>query len=89
VNLVDGNLPEFVDVPPCFLVAAIRLQAGRVLETVPHIEAAWSQAVPDFPMSYRFLDDDFDALYRSERRLGQLLAGSAGGACQSGRRAEI
>jgi putative ABC transport system permease protein len=37
------------------------------------IDAAWRDFGPDVPVLRRFLDDDFEALYRGERRQAQLL----------------
>jgi putative ABC transport system permease protein len=37
------------------------------------IDAVWRELGPDVPVIRRFLDDDFDALYRGERRQAQLL----------------
>jgi putative ABC transport system permease protein len=48
--------------------------AGRDLEsTLARIDAVWSRIVPEQPISRRFLDADFDAVYQSERRQGQML----------------
>jgi putative ABC transport system permease protein len=53
--------------------ASIRVTGADLERTLAGIDAVWSDLGPDAPVMRRFLDDDFDALYRSERRLGQLL----------------
>jgi len=42
-------------------------------ETVSAIENLWRQYAGNEPFEYSFLDQDFDALFRSEQRLGNLF----------------
>jgi putative ABC transport system permease protein len=53
--------------------ASIRVTGADLERTLAGIDAVWDDLGPDAPVVRRFLDDDFDALYRSERRQGQLL----------------
>jgi putative ABC transport system permease protein len=46
--------------------------------TLDGIDAAWGEVLPSEPIVRHFLDDDFDALYRSEARQMQLLTTFAG-----------
>jgi putative ABC transport system permease protein len=47
---------------------------GRDLEsTVAFIEAKWREYGPNLPVSLRFLEQDFEALYQSERRQAQVF----------------
>ena len=39
------------------------------------IKAIFSKIVPDFEFNTHFLDEDIDALYRSERRTGKIING--------------
>ena len=52
---------------------SIRMAPGRTREALDIIKRTWATFEPQVPMSYRFLDQDFDALHRSEQRLGQLF----------------
>jgi putative ABC transport system permease protein len=53
--------------------ASVRI-TGRDLErTLADIDAIWNRLGPGTPVLRRFLDDDFNALYRAERRQAQLL----------------
>jgi putative ABC transport system permease protein len=55
------------------LEASLRI-TGRDLEnTLAFIDAAWSALVPGQPISRRFLNQDFEALYRSEQRQSQMF----------------
>lgn len=52
---------------------AIRLQAGNAATHIAGIQAAWKDFAPQAPMEYSFLDQDFQALYQSETRMGQVF----------------
>jgi putative ABC transport system permease protein len=52
----------------------IRFEQGvPPTEAVATIENEWKNIAPDQMFQYGFLDEDFDALYRSEQRLGKLF----------------
>jgi putative ABC transport system permease protein len=53
--------------------ASIRVTGTDLERTLADIEAVWRELGPDVPVLRRFLDDDFEALYRGERRQAQLL----------------
>lgn len=55
-----------------------RLQPGRLTETLAALEQSWKPFNPDRPFEYRFLDEQFDGLYRAEERLGTLFGYFAG-----------
>lgn len=40
---------------------------------IASVEKLWKQHVPGEPFDYSFLDQDFDELFRSEQRMGQLF----------------
>jgi putative ABC transport system permease protein len=42
-------------------------------EAVAMIKAEWQEIAPNEMFQYGFLDEDFDALYRSEQRLGKIF----------------
>jgi putative ABC transport system permease protein len=54
-----------------FVLAVAR---DDVTQTVADLRAQWATLVPHRPFLFRFLDDSFDALYRSETRFGQVFA---------------
>ena len=65
--------PDYV--PPFVLV---RLQGDHIAEGLDQIRAVWQDFVPNRPLQYSFLDEELDAMYRAELRLGQLSAWFAG-----------
>jgi len=52
---------------------AIRLGKGDVKEKIAYIESIWKKFVPQTPINYSFLDDEFDAQYRAEERLEKVF----------------
>ena len=54
--------------------AAIRLEAQNIPDGIKAVEETWTSVFPNYPLAYSFLDDDFERMYLSERRTGNLLA---------------
>jgi len=46
----------------------VRIDGQNTVAAIQHIEQIWKSRVPERPFSYKFLDDDYDAMYRSEQR---------------------
>ncbi|MGB3541653.1 ABC transporter permease, partial [Rubrivirga sp.] len=57
---------------------AVRLAPGDTRAAMADLEAAWGQFASHRPFAYRFLDDVYDGLYRSEQRLGDIVSLFAG-----------
>ncbi len=57
---------------------AIRFQSARDVETIKWIEHVWKEFVPNQPMTYFFMDDKFDDVYRREYNFAGLINASAG-----------
>jgi len=51
----------------------IRMRAKNISETVSYIEEQWKKFVPGKPFEYFFLDEDFNRLYQSEQKTGQIF----------------
>jgi hypothetical protein len=51
----------------------VRLGAGSDFRTIEKVSAAVEDAVPDFPLSYIFLDDEINNCYNDELRLSRLI----------------
>ena len=52
----------------------IRIEPDRIPETIGRIEEVWRDVDPRFPLDYTFLDEDFDALYRTDHQIGEIFA---------------
>ncbi len=56
---------------------SFRLAPGDVAGTMAALAKQWKRTVPGVPFEHAFLDASFDALYRSEQRIGQLFTAFA------------
>lgn len=64
--------------PGWFGYISVRLGPGSIATSVDDIREAWIQVAGDVPFELLFLDEDFDRLYRAERRFGILFGILAG-----------
>jgi len=72
------------DIQPLFLLArnpygnfsviSVRVKPNDIQETIVFLKSKWAEFDTKYPFEYAFLDDSFDALYRSEERLGKLFS---------------
>jgi putative ABC transport system permease protein len=52
---------------------SVRLQPGKINDQISRLEANWKSFAPATPFDFTFLDNEFDALYRSEQRMGTVF----------------
>jgi putative ABC transport system permease protein len=52
---------------------SVRLQPGNMSDYLHELESNWKNFAPATPFDYSFLDEEFDALYRSEQRMGTVF----------------
>lgn len=50
-----------------------RLHPDQIPETMNFLKEEIAKYAPNLALNYEFLDDKFDAMYRTERRLGQVV----------------
>ncbi len=51
----------------------IRIPPEEVSVSLGFIEKTWKRIMPSYPFEYRFMDDRYNMMYRSEERIGTLL----------------
>jgi putative ABC transport system permease protein len=51
----------------------IRVTPGKTEESLKSVEKVWNELIPEFPLQYTFIDQDYENLYRSQLRLAGLL----------------
>lgn len=51
----------------------IRLTPGKTEESIKAVEKIWDEMIPEFPLHYTFIEQDYENLFRSEMRLIALL----------------
>lgn len=70
--VVMFNNPEY------FGSLLVRLRAGDIPAAMAGIENEWKSFVPSRPFNFTFLDEQYDALYRTEHKMGVLMSFFAG-----------
>lgn len=59
---------------PVYLsVMLIRIDGKNVMESLKAVEKKWKEVIPEYPLDYSFIDQDYDSLFRSQLRLTNLL----------------
>jgi ABC-type antimicrobial peptide transport system permease subunit len=51
----------------------IRLTPGNIPGSLKAVEKIWKNVIPEYPLEYTFIDQDYEHLFRSELRLSRLL----------------
>ncbi len=51
---------------------SIRLKGGSVKTAVENVESIWKKVYPGFPFEYKFLDEEFDRLYRQDINFAKI-----------------
>jgi putative ABC transport system permease protein len=51
----------------------IRLMPGNTTGSLKAVEKVWKELLPEYPLEYNFIDQDYENLFRSEIRLTGLL----------------
>ncbi|WP_026970192.1 ABC transporter permease [Algoriphagus terrigena] len=54
-------------------VLLVRIPAGNPAEHLAILESTWKKMVPDRPFNYKFVDQEYAQLYRSEERVGTIF----------------
>lgn len=60
--------------PQYFGSLLLRVDMSRLSSVIADVEKSWKSVVPMRPFSYSFLDEEYDAMYRTEQRLGTLMS---------------
>jgi len=51
----------------------VRLTPGKTKESLASVENTWNEIIPEYPLEYTFVDQDYANLFRTEMRLADLL----------------
>lgn len=52
---------------------AVKINSANAGNTINHIKTVWDRFSPDFPIEYKFLDENFEQMYNAEDKLKSLL----------------
>jgi len=59
--------------PPAYWKVAVKLKTANLQQAIAQVKSVWSQFSPDYPIDFKFMDDNFDAMYKSEEKLLSLV----------------
>ena len=62
--------------PPSFNFynnVSIKFSGNNIPAALSHLESTWKRTVPEIPYQYTFLDENFDKLYKTEQRQGNIF----------------
>jgi putative ABC transport system permease protein len=52
---------------------SVRIKPGDYNHTISGIQSKWKVFMPDNPFEYSFMDEEFDALYRTDQTIGKVF----------------
>jgi len=51
----------------------VKLGPGDITKVMKELEETWHEILPIYPFDYIFLDQDYDNMYRTEERMGNII----------------
>jgi putative ABC transport system permease protein len=73
-SLRENILPVVLHVYPfAYSSMTFRIKPEDLPATIAHLESTWKKFESEWPFEYKFLDDNFDKLYKSEEKLATLF----------------
>jgi putative ABC transport system permease protein len=57
---------------------SVRLNDSDPKHAIEQVKAIWKTVVPDYPIEYKFLDEHFDELYKSDKQVSEIVGILAG-----------
>ncbi len=59
--------------PDAFWKLTVRIKPDDLTGTLAHLKKTYERLTPEYPFTYKFVDENFEAMYRSEEKLSSLL----------------
>jgi len=73
-SLYDKIEPAVLQIyPQAAWKVAVRVKTAGIGAAVDRVRTIWNKFAPDYPIEYKFLDENFEEMYLSEDRLLSLL----------------
>lgn len=60
--------------PKVYLSLTLKVKAENLAATIAFCKTTYEKITPEFPFSYKFLDENFDRMYKSEEKLTSLFS---------------
>jgi putative ABC transport system permease protein len=73
-SLREAITPVVIHIFPfAYSSLSLRVKPDNLPATIEHLESTWKRFNLEWPFEYRFLDDNFDKLYKSEEKLATMF----------------
>ncbi|PWT76069.1 MAG: macrolide ABC transporter permease [Bacteroidetes bacterium] len=73
-SLYDKIEPAVLQIYPLAAwKVAVKLNTASISNTIAQVTTVWNKFSPEYPIEYKFLDENFERMYRSEDKLSSLL----------------
>jgi putative ABC transport system permease protein len=59
--------------PDAYWKVAVKVRTADINTTVGNVQKVWNKFTPDYPIEYKFLDENFQKMYQAENKLRSLL----------------
>jgi putative ABC transport system permease protein len=59
--------------PDAYWKVAVKMNTANISQSIAHVQQVWNRFSADYPIEYRFLDENFDQMYKAEEKLRSLL----------------
>jgi putative ABC transport system permease protein len=57
---------------------SVRLKGNDPKQAIEQVKAIWKKVVPEYPIDYKFLDEHFNELYKSDKQVSEVVGILAG-----------
>lgn len=73
-SLYDKVEPAVLHIfPDAYWKVAVKMKPDNISQSVGHVKEVWGKFSPDYPIEYKFMDENFDQMYKAEDKLKSLL----------------
>lgn len=73
-SMHDKIEPVLIHNNPAWMTyISVKAREGNIRQTLATMEAVWHKFLPDEPFDYTFMDDTFNALYKSDLKTSKLI----------------
>jgi len=59
--------------PPAYWKVAVKIKSSDLKSSINQVKKVWAQFSPEYPIDFRFMDENFDKMYKSEVKLMSLV----------------
>ena len=72
-SLHTGIAPMCLMLGKSYGLASFKFNSANTTALLQQVENKWKALAPGMPFSYRFMDNSFDEMYRTEQRIGKIV----------------